>query len=69
MVEALDAHIGRLYELADLLVRASSSLVEPPLKIDRRVGRLLRDVLADMRGYQRLDLTTPLQDLRRMLEH
>jgi hypothetical protein len=69
VVEALDAHIGRLYELADLLVRASSSLVEPPLKIDRRVGRLLRDVLADMRGYQRLDLTTPLQDLRRMLEH
>jgi hypothetical protein len=68
IAEALDAHVERLHDLRDLLLRSSSSLTDPPLKLDGRIARLLRDVLADMRGYQRSNLTPELIELRRMLD-
>jgi hypothetical protein len=64
---ALNAHVDRLHDLQDVLLGSSSSLTDPPLKLDRRLSRLLRDVLADMRGYQRTDLTAGLLELRRMV--
>jgi hypothetical protein len=51
-----------------VLVSSSTSLAGPPLKLERRIARLLRDVIADMRGYQRMDLTAGLIELRRMLD-
>jgi hypothetical protein len=68
VLEALNAHVGRLHELQAVLVGSSSSLAGPPLKLERRIARLLRDVIADMRGYQRIDLTAGLIELRRMLD-
>lgn len=68
VVEALNAHVERLHDLQVVLLTSSSSLTDPPLKLDRRLSRLLRDVLADMRGYQRTDLTAGLIELRRMLD-
>jgi hypothetical protein len=68
VVEALNAHVERLYDLRDVLVSSSSSLAGPPLKLERQIARLLRDVIADMRGYQRIDLTAGLIELRRMLD-
>jgi hypothetical protein len=68
VVAALNAHLDRLHGLQEVLLSSSSSLVGPPLKLERRIARLLRDVIADMRGYQRIDLTTGLVELRRMLD-
>ena len=68
VIEALNAHVQRLHDLRDVLVGSSSSLAGPPLKLERRIARLLRDVIADMRGYQRVDLTPGLIELRRMLD-
>lgn len=67
IAEALNAHVERLHDLRDVLLTSSSSLTDPPLKLDRRLARLLRDVLADMRGYQRTDLTAGLLELRRIV--
>jgi hypothetical protein len=67
IAEALNAHVERLHELQQVLLSCSSSLTDPPLKLDRRLARLLRDVLADMRGYQRTDLTADLLELRRIV--
>ena len=68
VVEALNAHVERLRGLQEVLLSSSSSLAGPPLKLERRIARLLRDVIADMRGYQRIDLTAGLSELRRMLD-
>ena len=68
VTEALNAHVQRLHDLQDLLVSSSSSLGGSPLRLERRIARLLRDVIADMRGYQRTDLTAGLLELRRMLD-
>jgi hypothetical protein len=68
VVEALNAHVERLHDLQEVLISSSSSLAGPPLKLERRIARLLRDVIADMRGYQRIDLTEGLIELRRMLD-
>jgi hypothetical protein len=68
VLEALNAHVDRLHDLQEVLVGSSTSLAGPPLKLERRIARLLRDVIADMRGYQRMDLTAGLIELRRMLD-
>ncbi len=68
VLEALNAHVARLHDLRAVLVSSSSSLAAPPLKLERRIARLLRDVIADMRGYQRIELTAGLIELRRMLD-
>ena len=68
VMEALNAHVERLHDLQDVLVNSSSSLAGPPLKLERRIARLLRDVIGDMRGYQRIDLTPGLIELRRILD-
>src|SRR5437868_12897677 len=51
--EALESHLGELHALQEALSVTAHSLADPPLEITRQQNRLLRQVLADITGYQR----------------
>lgn len=61
------SHLGELRALRDELVTASSSLFAPPLRIEADDERLLRNVLLDLTGYQRVELTLGLLELQQIL--
>jgi hypothetical protein len=61
------SHLGELGRLREELVTASSSLLAPPLRIDADEARLLRNVLLDLTGYQRVELTSGLRELQQLL--
>jgi hypothetical protein len=65
--KALEGHLDALQRLKDALAAPAHSLADPPLEITREHGRLLRQVLADISGYQRGELTSSLRELRRIL--
>jgi hypothetical protein len=61
------SHLGELSTLRQELVTASSSLFAPPLRIEADEARLLRNVLLDLTGYQRVELTSGLRELQQLL--
>lgn len=61
------SHLGELGTLREELVNASSSLLAPPLRIAADEARLLRNVLLDLTGYQRVELTSGLRELQQLL--
>jgi hypothetical protein len=67
VLEALQARSAEFESLQDALATPARSLADPPLAITRDRARLLREVLADITGYQRGELTPGLRDLRRLL--
>jgi len=67
VLEALLTRSAELESLQDALATPARSLADPPLEITRVRARLLREVLADITGYQRGELTPGLRDLRRVL--
>jgi hypothetical protein len=67
VLEALRAQAAQLESLRDALATPNRSLLDPPLEVTHDRARLLREVLADITGYQRGDLTPGLRDLRRLL--
>jgi hypothetical protein len=54
--------------LRTLLDSSTSRLTDPPVELDRDSARLLRQVLADLSGYQKADLTRGLRDLAVAIE-
>jgi hypothetical protein len=67
VLEALHARASELESLERALATQARSLADPPLEVTRDRARLLREVLADITGYQRGDLTPGLRDLRRLI--
>jgi hypothetical protein len=67
VLEVLRARAAELEALWDALAAPTRSLVDPPLEVTRDRARLLREVLADITGYQRGELTPGLRELRRLL--
>ena len=67
VAEALETRSAELASLQEALATPARSLADPPLEITRVRARLLREVLADITGYQRGELTPGLRDLRRVL--
>ena len=67
VLEALLTRSAELESLQDALATPARSLADPPLEITRVRARLLREVLAEITGYQRGELTPGLRDLRRVL--
>ena len=67
VLEALQTRSDELESLQEALATPARSLADPPLEITRVRARLLREVLADITGYQRGELTPGLRDLRRVL--
>src|SRR5690242_17279986 len=65
--KALEGHLVALQRLKDALSAPAHSLADSPLEITREQGRLLRQVLADITGYQRGELTSTMRELRRIL--
>jgi hypothetical protein len=61
------SHLGELATLRDELLTSSGSLFSPPLRIGDGEERLLRNVLLDLTGYQRVDLTAGLSELHQLL--
>jgi hypothetical protein len=66
-IEVSQQAIAEYEELAVVLSTAGSRLGDPPVEIDRERTRLLRQVVADLDGYQRRELTPGLLDLRKRL--
>jgi hypothetical protein len=66
-IEASEHAIKDYDELAEVLSNSGSRLGDPPVEIDRERARLLRQVVADLDGYQRRELTPGLLDLRKRL--
>ena len=65
--DLLDSHLSELSALAEELATASPTSQDPPLDLSRAKGRLLRQVISDLSGYQRKDLTPSLRQLRKVL--
>jgi hypothetical protein len=65
--ELLHGHVSELTALAEELASASPSPQDPPMDVTRAQGRLIRQVMSDLSGYQRRDLTTALRQLRQIL--
>jgi hypothetical protein len=61
------SHLAELERLQTELLTSSGSLLGPQLRIGDDEGRLLRNVLVDLTGYQRVDLTAGLSELRQLL--
>jgi hypothetical protein len=61
------SHLGELATLREELLSASPSLLGPPLRIGTDEARLLRNVLLDLTGYQRVELTSGLRELQQLL--
>jgi hypothetical protein len=66
-IEASEHAIKVYGELAEVLSTSGSRLGDPPVEVDRERARLLRQVVADLDGYQRRELTPGLLDLRKRL--
>ena len=66
-VEVSQQAIAEYEELAVALSTSGARLGDPPVEIDRERTRLLRQVVADLDGYQRRELTPGLLDLRKRL--
>jgi hypothetical protein len=58
-------NIGTLRTLLD---SSTSRLTDPPVELDRDAARVLRQVMADLSGYQKSDLTRGLRDLAAAIE-
>ena len=67
VLEALQTRSAELESLLYALATPARSLADPPLEITSVRARLLREVLADITGYQRGELTPGLRELRRVL--
>lgn len=68
--ELVEAHLSELIALAEELAAASPLPLDPPLHLTRAKAQLLRQVISDLGGYQRRDLTPGLRMLRQILtEH
>jgi hypothetical protein len=65
--ESLRLHLAELESLREVLANAAGSPADPPLAITRERARLLRQVMADVTGYQRGELTVSLRELRQIL--
>lgn len=61
------SRLGELRTLRDELATGSSWLFAPPLRIGPDEARLLRNVLLDLTGYQRVELTPGLRELQQLL--
>jgi hypothetical protein len=61
------SHLGELGRLRRELLTASTSFLSPPLQLGDAEARLLRNVLIDLTGYQRVELTAGLDELRQLL--
>jgi hypothetical protein len=66
-IEVSQHAIAEYEELAVVLSTSGARLGDPPVEIDRERARLLRQVVADLDGYQRRELTPGLLDLRKRL--
>ena len=66
-IEVSQQAITEYEELAVVLSTSGARLGDPPVEIDRERARLLRQVVADLDGYQRRELTPGLLDLRKRL--
>lgn len=65
--EVAERVIEGLEELTVLLESSGTRLNDPPVDLDRDRVRLMRQVLADIEGYQRLELSPALRDLRQLV--
>lgn len=61
------SHVVELETLRQELLTSSGSLLGPPLRIGDDEARLLRNVFVDLTGYQRVELTPGLSELRQLL--
>jgi hypothetical protein len=61
------SHLGELEMLRRELLTAPTSLLSPPLQIGDDEARVLRNVLVDLTGYQRVELTAGLDELQQLL--
>ena len=55
--ELVDGHLSELVMLAEELAGACPSPLDPPFDLTRTKAQLLRQVMSDLSGYQRRDLT------------
>jgi hypothetical protein len=58
---------GAVEALAVLLESSGTRLNDPPVELDRDRARLMRQILADIEGYQRRELSPVLRDLRQLV--
>jgi hypothetical protein len=54
--------------LRRLLEASTSRLTDPPVEITRETARILRQVMGDLSGYQKADLTRGLRELALAIE-
>jgi hypothetical protein len=59
--------IDELESISEVLTTEGLGFGDPPVDVDRDRARILRQLLADIDGYQRRELTPGLLDLRRQL--
>jgi hypothetical protein len=59
--------IDELESISEVLTTEGLRFGDPPVEVDRDRARVLRQLLADIDGYQRRELTPGLLDLRRQL--
>jgi hypothetical protein len=64
--ESQRLHLAELESLQEALASAAGSLADPPLAITRERARLLRQVMADVTGYQSGELTVSLRPRKRL---
>lgn len=65
--EVAEQVIEGLEELKVLLASSGTRLNDPPVDLDRDRARLMRQVLVDIEGYQRRELSPALRDLRHLV--
>ena len=68
-----DAEVPRralegVFTLRGLLEASTSRLTDPPVEITRETARVLRQVMGDLSGYQKSDLTRGLRELALAIE-
>lgn len=67
IADTLQTHLAELEALRGILATAAGSLADPPLELTQQQANNLRQVLADLAGYQRGNLTQALRELRHAL--
>lgn len=65
--DASQKAIDELEAIREALTSGGLRFDDPPVEVDRDRARVLRQLLADIDGYQRRELTPGLRDLRRQL--
>ena len=65
--EVAEQVIDALAALTALLESSGTRLTDPPVELDRDRARLMRQILADIEGYQRRELSPVLRDLRQLV--